>query len=262
MSPFYFFFFQLTDLYVSKLVPHHCYLHVLLFVLFYSHAKTNFSSTFTIVKVWIKLNCFGLGAAIDIMYFVCVYVCMLYSLCYFSFNCRFDLWLNVRIFQPLFRNSMVMRRSMPWDLLKIHFTYIHIRTTAFYHSLTHSHTHTRTQWEFNHSQLRLELWLLFGFTNDSIFYSSNEATTMSVNQPVSRTYIHICSVFTLRQSLSHTPTSTNDCEYIFFIDHFLNFIAEHCKVALLSSSIHTHTHFLNLSVCLSACMLVYECTLV
>lgn len=145
---------------------------------------------------------------------------------------------------------------MPWDLPGNSFrVYIHIRI-AFYHS---THWIIRTQWDFYHSQLRFGIVIVIWFLPMDFTFFMAHTRNNNANQPASQPASHSFRIALCRSlpSHTHTPTSTNDCEYIFFIDHFLNFIAEHCKVALLSSSKHTFSE----TVCLSVwheCMLEME----
>lgn len=233
---------MLVELYVSKLVLHHCYLHIMCFFL---KSIRFFSLLFL---PFLKTEEIGFNTAIDT---TCV-LFSVYSLCYFSPNCRFDLWLNAQISTPfhsvgnIFNALRFAENSFHIFTPELHFTLTKWLTCPFARSLA-------LQWKFNHSQLRLELWLLFGFANDSIFYGSRTMNN-NASQPTIRSVLlpHSLQIsFSLSLAHSHSHINSNDCKYIFFIDHFLNFIAEHCKVALLSSSIHIFW------ICLSVCMNVW-----
>lgn len=159
-------------------------------------------------------------------------------------------------FQPLFIALAIY--SMPWDLLKIRFTYSH--QGCILHSLTDSLARSLArslalQWKFNHSQLRLELWLLFGFANDSIFYGSRTMNN-NASQPTIRSVLlpHSLQIsFSLSLSRTRTPTSTLTTANTFSLLTIFWILLPNIVKLLF----YHHPYTFSESVCLSVWM--YEC---
>lgn len=151
---------------VPKLVLHWCYLHAMHFIA--QVGSSFFCAIVQSVKIkkpklfWLKHNnrysetVFPFGWGVRMRFYI-------------SPNCRFDLWLNARI-STLFWFSEGDALRFADHSSRTH-TYIRI-WIAFYHtfrSLTHTYSGSFTIHSYD-----LELWLLFGFANDSIFYGRNE----------------------------------------------------------------------------------------
>lgn len=162
----------------------------------------------------------------------------------------------------LSKNALRFATNKSSQCFEIRFTYSHPDLTAFYIRFTVGFAKPFKVTDWN---CMIVIWLLFCFffcflpmiLSALFFYGSKtmnnngiQSTSQSVDQLSKSTpFFRFCCRF--HRSNLTLPPSTNDCKYIFFIDHFLNFIAEHCKVALLSSSVWIRTIYilLNLSEC-------------